>query len=497
MTAREQPQNPPYRQPPQSLETEQALLGAILVNNAAYERVAGFLEPEHFSDHIHRAAYEAAAKLIASGKRADPFTLRPFFENAEPIRDLPVPVYLGTLAAKATTIINARDYAGVIRDLATRRQLILIGEDMVNAAYDSPVDFSPKEQIAEAETRLFSLAERGSGSDSGEGIGVALDAEVRRIDDARKNPAAYAGLSTGFPDLDEKLGGMQPGDLIVAAGRPSMGKSAFVGGIIEHSTTPVLLFSLEMGREQFIRRMISAATNIPANKLRRGAVSDDDWQRIREAEEAIKRRLAARNIIIIDEARLSIAKLAMLARRAKRQHNVGIVAVDYIQLVSGSRRAKDQRHIEVGEITAELKGIARELNVPVLALAQVSRGVENRDDKRPHLADIRESGSIEQDADVVMFLYRDEYYIERSKPAEPVKPSGYDRDAIDAWQKLHDTWRADFASWLAKMRACAGKAEVNIEKSRHGEIGTVELQFDGASTRFSSLAKPNYSDIPH
>ncbi len=468
-----------YRQPPHSLEAEQALLGAILVNNEALDRVSGFLEAEHFFDPLHRAIFDAAAKLIATGKRAIPVTLKPYFENAEPIRaGLSVPAYLGQLATNAATIINVPDYAGTIRDLSMRRSLINIGETMVNTAYHSPVDFPPKEQIEEAESRLFKLVEHGVGDRGSASASKLLGERMAFIDAARKGNAK-PGVTTGLRDLDNHLdGGMQPSDLVVLAGATSMGKSALAGCIVMASPVPVALFTLEMSREQVIDRMLSMASGIPAGKLRSGRIDDAEWARIGQSKEFIDRRLDERDIVIDDTGGLSIAQLAARARRLKRRHGIGLLVVDYLQLLRGSRR--DNRAVEIGEITGALKALAKELNVPVLALAQLSREVDRRAGNRPHLGDLRESGSIEHDGDTIMFVYRESYYVERDKPAAPTRG---DKEA-----------EAKFKSWQMKLAACANKAEVTVAKARHGRIGSIDLHFDANTTRFSDLVRREYSD---
>jgi replicative DNA helicase len=452
------------RAAPRNLEAEQALLGAILVNNAAHERVSDVLRPEHFHDPLHGAIYGAIGDLIAAGKVVTPITLKTFFEGAEPIGNTPVPVYLGTLAANATTIINVRDYAHAIVDLATRRQLILVGEDMVNAAYDSPVDFSPKEQIEEAETRLFSLAEHG-GDEQVMHEADAVRAEFARIFEAYRNPGSvHMGVPTGLVDLDKMLGGgLQRSDLVILAGRPSMGKTALAGTILRSIAVPAVFFSLEMTASQIARRMVSAETGIPTDRLRSGDLSEEESRRVARAETEMTQRIERRGIVLDQTGAIPIASLAARARRLKRRIGIELVIVDYLQLVKGSsKRGADGRTQEVSEISAALKTLAKDLDVPVLALSQLNRDVENRTDKRPHLADLRESGSIEQDADVVMFVFRDEYYVER----EPPSPER-----------------------LAKLSACAGKGEIIIAKARHGSTGTVGVQFDGVSTLFSNLAK--------
>jgi replicative DNA helicase len=459
--------DPLYREPPRNLDAEQALLGAILVNNEAHDRVSGFLEPHHFFDPLHGAIYEAAAKLIAAGRQANPITLKTYFDGAEPVGPTPVPVYLGKLAANATTIINVRDYGRTIVDLWMRRQLILTGEDMVNAAYSSPVDFPPKEQIEEVERRLYALAENRS---EGHVIAepVAVRNEFARVFEAYRNPeAAKVGISTGLVDVDRKLGGgLQPSDLIILAGRPAMGKTALAGTILRSIEAPAVFFSLEMTAEQIARRMISAETGIPTDRLRSGDLSEAEASLLVRAEGTTMQRIEARGVILDQTGGISIANLATRARRLKRQVGIELVIVDYLQLVTTGSSRRDGRVQEVSEISGGLKALAKEMNVPVLALSQLSRNVENREDKRPHLADLRESGSIEQDADVVMFVFREEYYVRQQQPTND----------------------AQRAARLAKLKEVGGKGEIIVGKHRHGATGTVDVHFDATTTLFSNLA---------
>jgi replicative DNA helicase len=480
----------PFRTAPHNIDAEQALLGAVLVNNEAQDRVSSFLEAHHFYDPLHQQIYETVSKLITSGKQATPITLKTFFENAEPIdANLSVPQYLGRLAANAATIINAKDYGRTIHDLATRRQLILIGEDLANAAYDSPVDFPPKEQIEEAETRLYGLAETDK---YGQGLltfNLALTNAVEMAGHAFKRDGGLSGIATRFSGLDAKMGGLQASDLIVLAGRPSMGKTSLATNIAfnvararfqslmqkpdlaptdpSHDGAVVGFFSLEMSAEQLATRILSEQAGIPSEKIRRGMISEAEFKQLVTASQ----EMASIPLYIDQTGGISIAQLSARARRLKRQHGLGLLIVDYLQLMTGSSKRGDNRVQEVSEITNGLKALAKELSVPIMALSQLSRAVENRDDKRPQLADLRESGSIEQDADIVMFVYREEYYLERLKPQEGT---------------------AEFPDWQNKMNSLMGKAEVIIGKQRHGPIGTVEMQFEGSVTRFSDLAREQY-----
>ena len=480
----------PFRAAPHNIEAEQALLGAILVNNEAHDRVSGFLEAQHFYDPLHQQIYETLSKLIASGKQATPITLKTFFETAEPIdASLTVPQYLGRLAANAATIINARDYGRTIHDLATRRQLILIGEDMVNAAYDAPVDFPPKEQIEEAETRLFSLAETNKYGQGFLAFNHALTTAIEMAGSAYKRDGHLSGIATRFAGLDAKMGGLQPSDLIVLAGRPSMGKTALATNIafnvararaqslarnpnpapgdLGHDGAVVGFFSLEMSAEQLATRILSEQAGIASEKIRRGMIDESEFKRLVE----VSQEMAAIPLFIDQTGGLSIAQLSARARKLKRQQGLDLLVVDYLQLMTGISKKGDNRVQEVSEITTGLKALAKELNIPILALSQLSRAVEAREDKRPQLADLRESGSIEQDADIVLFVFREEYYLERMKPAEGT---------------------IEFQDWMAKMQLVSGRAEVIIGKQRHGPIGTVQLQFDGHVTRFADLARDQY-----
>jgi replicative DNA helicase len=474
-----------FRQPPHNIDAEQALLGAILVNNEAIDRVMGFLEPHHFYDPLHQQIYEIAAKLIQAGKQATPITLRTFFENAEPIdANLTVPQYLGRLAANATTIINAADYGRTIHDLATRRALIMIGEDLVNTAYDSPVDFPPEQQIQDAEGRLYDLAESGKYGQGFLSFGAALTQAIDMANAAYQRDGHLSGLSTGLVDLDAKLGGLQPSDLIVLAGRPSMGKTALATNIAynvaraykaekqQDGSDKVIdgaivgFFSLEMSAEQLATRILAEQAEISSEKIRRGMINEEEFRRLVRASQ----EMAEIPLYIDQTGGISIAQLAARARKLKRQKGLGLLIVDYLQLLTGStRRSAEGRVQEVSEITTSLKALAKELNVPVLALSQLSRAVEQRDDKRPQLSDLRESGSIEQDADVVMFVFREEYYVERKKPSE---------SNVEEMLK-----------WQQEMALVHGKAEVIIGKQRHGPTGTVPLSFEASYTRFGNLAR--------
>ncbi len=476
-----------FRQPPHNIDAEQALLGAILVNNEALDRVTGFLSTSHFFDPLHGQIFETTSKLIQSGKQATPITLRTYFENAEPISPgMTVPQYLGALAANATTIINAEDYGRTVYDLATRRQLITIGEDMVNAAFDSPVDFPPETQIQEAESRLYGLAEAGKYGQGFQSFGAALTQTIEMANAAYQRQGGLSGISCGLRDLDRQMGGLQHSDLIILAGRPSMGKTALVTNIAYNVAKAyraeqqpdgtmktmdggvVGFFSLEMSAEQLATRILSEQASIGSNKIRRGEIDEREFGEIVR----VSREMSQIPLYIDQTGGITIAQLAARARKLKRQKGLDLLIVDYLQLLSGSSKSASAGRVqEITEITTGLKALAKELAVPIIALSQLSRQVEQREDKRPQLSDLRESGSIEQDADVVMFVFREEYYVERAKPSET---------------------DSKFLEWQQKYATVCGKAEVIVGKQRHGPVGTVTLAFEGQFTRFSDLAKEDY-----
>jgi replicative DNA helicase len=474
-----------HRTSPHNVEVEQALLGAILVNNDAFYRVSDFLEPQHFFEPIHKRLFELTGSLIRAGKVATPITLKTFLPSELEIAGLTANQYLARLAAEATTVINAEDYGRTIYDLALRRALIGIGEEMVNAAYDAPPESTPRDQIEDAERNLYQLAETGSYEGGFQRFAQALTTAVDMAANAFQRDGHLSGLATGLRDLDLKMGGLQKSDLVILAGRPGMGKTALATNIAYniakawHGETRadgrietthggiVGFFSLEMSAEQLATRIISEQTGISSSAIRRGQITEVEFDRLRDR----MRELQNIPFYIDQTGGLSIAQLAARARRLKRQRGLDLIVVDYIQLLQGSsRRALEGRVHEVTEITTGLKALAKELDLPVLALSQLSRQVENRDDKRPQLADLRESGSIEQDADVVMFVFREEYYLANKEPRMGT---------------------LEYEQWQAAMEPVHKKAEVIIGKQRHGPTGTVMLQFEADVTRFSDLANEN------
>src|SRR5512140_2720463 len=471
-----------FRSAPHNIEAEQALLGAILVNNEAFYRVSDFLNPEHFFEPIHQKVYQLARDLIRAGKLATPITLKTFLDANVDIGGLTVSQYLARLAAEATTIINAEDYGHTVYDLSIRRALIQVGEDMVNVAFDAPVDFAPRAQIEDAERKLYELAETGRYDGGFQRFSQALTVAVDMAAKAFQRDGKLSGIATGLRDLDTKMGGLQSSDLIVLAGRPGMGKTALATNIafnfakahraeVQPDGTMksvnggvVGFFSCEMSAEQLATRIIAEQTSIASSMIRRGGISEADFEKIRD----YSIELQSLPFYVDETGGLSISQLTARARRLKRQKGLDLIVIDYIQLLSGSgKRGNDNRVQEVTEITTNLKALAKELNVPVIALSQLSRQVENRDDKRPQLSDLRESGSIEQDADVVMFVFREEYYLANKEPRAGTE---------------------EYAKWQTEMDLAHGKAEVIIGKQRHGPTGTVELHFEANVTRFGDLA---------
>ena len=467
---------------PHNIEAEQQLLGAILTNNDVYDRIAALIKPGHFFDPVHQRIFERAAARIQKNALASPVTLKPFFEDDAGLAELGGPSYLARLAGAAISAFAARDYAQMIYDLAVRRELIGLGRDISAKAAKVDVDSEPKEQIIEAEQRLYKLGEQGMAERGFQSFLKAVTDAVNMANAAYQRDGGLSGISTGLTDLDKKLGGLHPSDLLILAGRPSMGKTSLAtniafniakthrrgrlpdgsDGAVEGGV--VGFFSLEMSAEQLAARILSEASEVPSEQIRRGDMTEIEFRRFVEAAKALE----SCPLYIDDTPALPISQLAARARRLKRTHGLDVLIIDYLQLIKGT--SKENRVQEVSEITQGLKAIAKELNIPVIALSQLSRAVESREDKRPMLSDLRESGSIEQDADVVMFVFREEYYREREKPGD------------------HELEK--MAQWQTRMESVHGKAEVIIGKQRHGPIGTVDLSFEGRFTRFGNLAKP-------
>ncbi|WP_116083722.1 replicative DNA helicase [Tropicimonas sp. IMCC34011] len=468
---------------PCNIEAEQQLLGAILTNNDTLDRVASIVRPEHFYDPVHARIFTLAESRIAKNLQATPTTLKTFLEDDPGLKELGGPGYLVQLSSAAIASFAARDYAQIVRDLATRRKLMEVGKEIAARAAKVDAEMEPDEQIVRAEQDLYSLGEQGKAGSGFVSFLRAVTDAVHVANAAYMREGGLAGVSTGLTDLDRKLGGLHNSDLLILAGRPSMGKTSLATNIAfnvakayRRGRRPdgtegtleggvVGFFSLEMSAEQLAARVLSEAAEVPSEQIRRGDMTEEEFRRFVEAAKALE----SCPLHIDDTPALPISQLATRARKLKREHGLDVLMIDYLQLVRPAS-AKDSRVNEVSEITQGLKAIAKELDIPVIALSQLSRQVESREDKRPQLSDLRESGSIEQDADVVMFVYREEYYKEREKPGEN------DLEAMAKWQQ--------------EMESAHGKAEVVIGKQRHGPIGTVELSFEGRFTRFGNLVKP-------
>ena len=474
---------------PHNIEAEQQLLGAVLTNNEIFDRIASIISPDHFFDPVHRRIYETAAARIHKNLLVSPVTLKPYFEEDEGLRELGGPAYLVRLQGASISAFAARDYAQMIYDLAIRRELISLGQEISSRAGTVDTESDPKSQIVDAEQKLYKLGEDGKSESGFQSFLKAVTDAVNMANTAYQREGGMAGISTGLIDLDKKLGGLHRSDLLIIAGRPSMGKTSLATNIAfniakayKKGTThdglegaieggSVGFFSLEMSAEQLAARVLSEASEVPSEQIRRGDMTEGEFRRFVEAAKSLE----TCPLFIDDTPALPISQLAARARRLKRTHGLDVLIIDYLQLVRPAT-AKDSRVNEVSEITQGLKAIAKELDIPVIALSQLSRQVESREDKRPQLSDLRESGSIEQDADVVMFVYREEYYVEREKPGD------HELEKMAAWQE--------------RMGNLHGKAEVVIGKQRHGPIGSIGLSFEGQYTRFGNLVQPWQSDNP-
>ncbi|MGI8839300.1 MAG: replicative DNA helicase [Caulobacteraceae bacterium] len=476
------PAPPDLAHAPCNIEAEQALLGVLLYDNAAYERLSDHLQGRHFFEPFHGRLYDAVQGYIRRGQLAEPILIAEQFQRDPAFEELGGVRYLADLVDRAPPAAHAADYARVIYDLALRRDLIRIGGDIAAAAQAGDPELSGRQQIEAAEQLLYTLAETGAVTGGLIDFASALAGAVEMAGDAYNRDGGLSGLSTGLTDLDQKLGGLHPSDLIILAARPSMGKTSLATNIAfnvarryaweprpdgGHKTVGggvVAFFSLEMSAEQLAMRLLAEVTEVPSDKIRKGEITAVEYGRIRDASLEI----AEAPLYIDATGGISIAKLAARARRLKRTIGLDLIVVDYLQLVTAGDGRIDNRVQEVSQITQGLKSLAKELNVPILAAAQLSRQVENREDKKPQLADLRESGSIEQDADVVMFIYREAYYLGRSAPNEGTP---------------------EHLTWQEKLDPIRNLAEIIIGKQRHGPIGVVRLHYNEDLTKFSNHAR--------
>ena len=476
------------RMPPANLQAEQALLGALLANNRAYERVGEFLLPDHFADAIHGRIYAAIRRRCEAGQLADAVTLRGEFEHNGVLEEVGGTAYLAQLLSAMVGIINAGEYGRAVHDAWLRRQLIDIGETVVNNAFGAVPEMDGTGQVESAEQALFDLAAKGGSEQALLPFERAMTQAISAAERAFHRAGHVSGLTTGLRDLDKKTGGLHPSDLLILAGRPGMGKTALATKIAfgaaralaaeARASDPtalakasVAVFSLEMSAEQLAIRLLAEEARISGDRIRRGDIGQKEFDKFVQ----VSRELASLPLYIDDTAALTLSALRTRCRRLKRTAGLALVVVDYLQLMRPAMGTRpENRVLEISQITQGLKAIAKELAVPVLALSQLSRAVESREDKRPQLSDLRESGSIEQDADVVMFVYRDEYYLQQRAP----KQMGFDND-----EKFHGA----VEKWQRDMETVHNRAELLIEKQRHGPTGKIDLFFEGEFTRFADL----------
>ena len=476
------------RLPPSNLAAEQALLGALLSNNRAYDRVSEFLLPDHFADGVHARIYQSISRRIEAGQVADPVTLRAEFEHTGVLEEVGGTAYLAQLLTAMVGIINAGDYGRTIYDAWIRRALIDIGETVVNQAFAPEPELDGTKQIEIAEQSLFDLATHGTANTKMMVFSTALAHAITSAEAAFRQQGHVSGLSTGLRDLDRKTGGLHPSDLLILAGRPGMGKTALATKIAFGAAESILanaraedpdalpknsvvIFSLEMSAEQLANRLLSEESRVSSDKIRRGEIGERDFSKF----VSVAKKLQHLPLYIDDTPAITLSALRTRCRRLQRTKGLGLVVIDYLQLMRPSAGSRaESRVLEISMITQGLKALAKELRIPVLALSQLSRAVESREDKRPQLSDLRESGSIEQDADAVMFVYRDEYYLQQRAP----KQMAFDND--EKFQNALEKWQRD-------MEQVHNKAELLLEKQRHGPTGKIDLFFEGEFTRFADL----------
>ena len=463
---------PISREAPMNIGAEQALLGAIISNNLALEKVENFLEPQHFSSKINGLIFKTLKKLISNDQVADLNTLKIFLENDDDFIDNGGMSYLLKISENSISIINSKQYGELIYDLFIRRKLINLGTNLINESYENFEEQDSNEIIENIESNLFNLTNEGETQKGPKQFDNILEDTIEYAEKAFKKSEDVVGLKTGLNDFDKKIGGLHRSDLIIVAGRPSMGKTAFATNIASNicnnnkstKKTNVLFFSLEMSSEQLATRILSEISKISSEGIRTGNLSKNEFEKLIKSSENLKDL----SLFIDDSPALTISSIRTRSRRLKRKQGLDLIIIDYLQLLSGeSRNLNDNRVKEISDITRGLKAIAKELNIPIVALSQLSRKVEDREEKRPQLADLRESGSIEQDADLVVFLYREEYYLARTEP-----PEGTEKHIM----------------WTSKMEKVHNIAEAIVAKHRHGPISRVKLHFSAANTKFSDLA---------
>jgi replicative DNA helicase len=474
---------------PANVEAEAAFLGAVLIDNRVIEDLPVQLSPAHFFEPVHARVFERIQQLLDRSAVVTPVTLRPYFESDEALKELGGLAYLARLTADGQGLLAPRELAQQIYDLALLRELVSVGRNLVEGAMDTSETVEPLQQIEQAEAALYNVAEGAGSQSEAQGFATATRTAITAIEKALNSGGHISGKTTGLTSVNEKIGGLHDSDLIILAGRPGMGKTSLATNIAFNAAdrlrrdrmdgiddaqsvgAATAFFSLEMSADQLATRILAEQSGISSEALRMGKISRDDFQKLSFASQT----LAELPLYIDDTPALSIAALRARARRLKRRHDIGMIVVDYLQLLQGTGRPSDNRVNEISEISRGLKTLAKELSVPVIALSQLSRAVEQREDKRPQLSDLRESGSIEQDADMVWFVYREDYYVAAKEPKQPV-------DGDDA--KTHEA----HAAWQAEMERVYGLAELIVAKQRHGATGKVRMRFESRITRFSDLA---------
>ena len=460
-----------HKELPNNIEAEQSVIGSILVSNDIFDDVSPIINYTKFYDPIHQKIFLAIENLISKGMLANPITLKNYFENDKNLIELEGHEYLVKITKFSTSLRQAIEYAKIIYDMHVRRELIKISEATIDNASNKNIDMPGEKIIEDSEKLLFDLAERGSFSKSFIKFDAALNQTIEMASRAFKSTEGIVGVPTGLTDLDDRLGGLHNQDLVVIGGRPSMGKTALATNIAFHAAkniqdkglkSSVAFFSLEMSSEQLSTRILSEQSRIKSNDIRRGKISEEQFDKFIETS----KNISELPLYIDETPAISIAAISNRARRIKRLFGCELVVVDYIQLMRATNIRNEGRVQEISEITQGLKAIAKELNVPVLAVSQLSRAVEQRDDKKPQLSDLRESGSIEQDADVVMFVYREAYYLERKEP----RPA-----------------TVEHAEWQVNMNEISNLAEIMISKQRHGPTGNIKVEFESMFTKFRDI----------
>ena len=473
-------QNNTLKELPHNIEAEQGILGAILLNNEIFFDISETINVEHFYEPVHKLIFDVIGKMISKGQIATPITLKSFFEVEKNLEEIGGSNYLVRLANSAGSLDYAKNYAHIIYNLAVRRGLYELGGKVQHDAIESEIEIKPEDLIEEAEKNLYQISEKGTSQNQIQTFQTSVEEAIELAKKAFEKDSSVVGISSDFTDLDAKLGGFHPSDLIIIAGRPSMGKTSLATNIAfniarnahisKDMDASVLFFSLEMSSEQLARRILSEQARISSNDIRRGNLSENDLDNL----VSVSKDILEIPLFIDDTPAVNIGTLSSRARRLKRKNGLGAIVIDYLQLLRPSKTSRNEsRVLEISEITQGLKALAKELNIPIIALSQLSRQVEQREDKKPQLSDLRESGSIEQDSDVVMFIYREEYYLEKNAPSPGT---------------------AEFIEWQQKMDEIHGQADLLIMKQRHGPTGNIKLSFDAKYTRFGNFISKDHTN---